>query len=73
MNRPWDHAARLVLCSVHHRRLQKAKTPHFFGESPEALGTTMGFGEVRQPADYFEYRLELLRAMETFALGLAQE
>jgi hypothetical protein len=29
----------------------------------------MGFGEVRQPADYLAYRLELLQAMEMFAVA----
>lgn len=34
-----------------------------------AFGTTLGFGEVRQPKRYLAYRLQLLRAMETFAVA----
>jgi hypothetical protein len=32
-------------------------------------GTLLGFGEVRQPADYNSYRLQLLEAMETFVVA----
>jgi hypothetical protein len=33
------------------------------------FGTAMGFGEVRQPADFLANRQELLRAMEMFAIA----
>ena len=33
------------------------------------FGTALGFGEVRQPESYLAYRLQLLHAMETFALA----
>jgi hypothetical protein len=34
-----------------------------------AAGTVLGFGEVNQPSPYTGYRIELLRAMEVFALA----
>lgn len=33
------------------------------------FGTTLGFGEILQPPDYLAYRLQLLSAMEGFAVG----
>jgi hypothetical protein len=32
-------------------------------------GTLLGFGEVLQPPDYYSYRLQLVAAMETFAVA----